>query len=95
MTGNVVELTISQKASGVYTWVLGAEGRAEPLDEWSEPENSIESCLVIAGASAPDNALISVTYRGIRMGTWRRDQLTDAADTAADRIVADYASLAY
>lgn len=95
MIGDVVELSISQQAPGMYTWVLGAHGMAEPLDEWSEPENSIESCLVIAAGGAPDNALISVTYRGIRMGTWRRAQLTDFAKTAADRIVADYASLAH
>lgn len=95
MAADILELSITQNASGVYTWVLSAHGRGEPLDAWSEPENSIESCLVIASAGAPDNTLISVTYRGFPMGTWRRDHLTDFADTAADRIVADYASLAH
>ncbi len=88
----ILELRISRNEAGVYTWTIFHSGN-EIFHEWQAPENSIEGCLLEASKNMPEDAIVSIWYRGVPMKAVRSAAMHKEALLIAEAVVAMYAEL--
>lgn len=82
---------IKRHDAGVYEWGLFFE---EDKLDGEVGETSITDCLKAAIAPVPlDMRHVEIRYRGVHMGTFSVEELSERPDLVAERISEGYAAL--